>query len=59
MLKIMTRVCVDKRTGTTSAMKKYVDKGYLTWYEWGWEGSRPVENAANPYKSGMYEGETV
>jgi hypothetical protein len=40
-------------------MKKYVDKGYLTWYEWGWEGARPVENAANPYKSGMYEGETV
>ena len=30
----MTRVCVDKQTRTTSATKKYVDKGYLTWYEW-------------------------
>jgi hypothetical protein len=40
----MTRVCVDKQTGTTAAIKKYVDKRYLIWYEMIFKGFHPVEN---------------
>ena len=38
MLKIMTRVCVDNSSGTTTATKKYVDKRCLSWFaylQWG------------------------
>jgi hypothetical protein len=43
LAQIMTRVCVDKQTRTTTATKKYVDKRYLTWFKWPGKGGWAVE----------------
>jgi hypothetical protein len=48
----MTRVCVDKQTRTTAAIKKYVDKGYLSWFETTVRGDRAVEIGRNRDKTG-------
>jgi hypothetical protein len=47
----MTRVCVDKQTRTTAAIKKYVDKGYLSWYERAWDGAGSVEIVRDSYET--------